>query len=110
MPPSRKNQVRSFFFLPPSYPLLSALSSRRRFSPGLAAPRVVLRASRAGGRCRRHALAAGVARPEAAAPRALVAGVARLSTGPRGCAWWLRLEERLCGGNSEALLPDLENT
>ncbi|KAG8054166.1 hypothetical protein GUJ93_ZPchr0001g32504 [Zizania palustris] len=54
MPPSRKNQVRSFFFLPPPYPLLSALSSRRR------AP---------GGRTL-----------EAAAPRVLAVGVARLAT------------------------------
>ncbi|KAG8081970.1 hypothetical protein GUJ93_ZPchr0014g46571 [Zizania palustris] len=36
MPPSRKNQVRSFFFLPLPYPLLSALSSRRRAPDGRA--------------------------------------------------------------------------
>ncbi|KAG8066921.1 hypothetical protein GUJ93_ZPchr0005g15962 [Zizania palustris] len=52
MPPSRKNQVRSFF-LPLPYPLLSALSSRRRAPGGRAL--------------------------EAAAPRVLAPGVARLA-------------------------------
>ncbi|KAG8088967.1 hypothetical protein GUJ93_ZPchr0011g27632 [Zizania palustris] len=65
MPPSRKNQVHSFFFLPPPYPLLSALSSQRRAPGGRAL--------------------------EAAAPRVLAAGVARLAAArwrpPRLVRW-----------------------
>ncbi|KAG8052821.1 hypothetical protein GUJ93_ZPchr0001g31373 [Zizania palustris] len=62
MPPSRKNQVRSFFFLPLPYPLLSALSSRRRAPGGRAL--------------------------EAAAPRVLAAGVARLAAVRLAAARW----------------------
>ncbi|KAG8042961.1 hypothetical protein GUJ93_ZPchr2171g28981 [Zizania palustris] len=66
MPPSRKNQVRSFFFLPLPYPLLSALSSWRRAPGGRAL--------------------------EAVAPRVLAPGVARLAAArwrPLRLACWL---------------------